>query len=126
MSSIEITNTLRVKGSVIPTSRSELEELFPYKTFTTILSNEPPKTLPVLRHTDTEGYYCKKRAAIPMILEIEESEKISLEEALKKKISYFLERKGSIVHDGVSYISEDNSTIIESLIDAYELIVKDR
>jgi hypothetical protein len=124
--SIEITNTLRVKGEVIPRNRGEWEEHYPFKTFTTFMSDEPPRSPPVLKRTDTEGYYCRKRCSVPMILEIESSEKISLEEALQKKIFYFLERKEQIIHKGVSYVSQDDSSIIESLLDAYEFLVKKR
>ena len=124
--SIAITNTLRVKGEVIPGNRGEWEEHYPFKTFTTFMSDEPPRSPPVLKRSDTEGYYCRKRLAVPMILDIESSEKISLEEALKKKIRYFLERKEQIIHKGISYVSQDDSFVIESLLDAYEFIVKDR
>ena len=117
--------TLREKSDFIPRSLQEFNEKFPLKTF---IVNIPEKEykIPILKRTDTEGYYCRKRCAATMILEIESEEKVSLEDALYKKISYFLNRNKPLIYNEKLFISNEDSLIIESLFVAYENIYNKR
>ena len=81
---------------------------------------EPPSSPPVLRSTNTDGYYCRKRAATTMLKELVESG-LTLEQALQEKCRFFLERPGGTEqYNGIYYVSQECERCIEALLIAYK------
>ena len=117
--------TLRRKSQDPPRNRAEWETNYMIETFNYVyeMPVEPPPTPLTLRNSDSEGYYCRKRAAGQM-LEILMATGLTLEQALQEKCRFFLERPGGTErYNGTNYVSQDCALCIEALLTAYEAMV---
>ena len=122
----QITIRLRRNSKILPENRSQYESLFPIEEITIKypeLDNDSlPHSPPVLKRTDTDGYYCVKRAApFNLICRLENGSVTTLEEALQQEIKFFLDKDYSIsTYNGIEYVTMRTDNIIESLLKAYE------
>lgn len=114
--------TRRRKSQEPPRNRADWETNYMIETFTYVyeMSLEPPSLPLILRNSDTEGYYCKKHAAIQMLEMLMETG-LTLDQALQEKCRFFLERPGGTErYNGINYVSEECALCIEALLTAYE------
>jgi hypothetical protein len=112
--------TLRRKSNNPPQNRADWETNYTIETFTTVITFTMPPPLPTLQRTDTDGYYCRKRAAGMMLEELIETG-LTLEQALQEKCRFFLERPGGTErYNETDYVSQDCALCIEALLTAYE------
>lgn len=112
-------DTLRRRPAVYPMSPDEYEQMCPEEDITVavVMTFAPPLTLV---RTDTDGYYCMKRDAIPL-LEEGMSSGLSLGESLQRQIKFFIERDGGTeIHNNIAYISQNADEVIQSLLQAYK------
>jgi hypothetical protein len=77
-------------------------------------------SIPELKNTDSEGYYCNKRGGVSFLLTTMKPG-MTLTQALNKALTFFLNRPGgTVTYNDTKYISEYCEESITELLQAYE------